>query len=419
MSRLSKVTHLTRTKEFVPINFLNPSIPENAKAIDIQILNTIRRYNSLSTFCESSYVINPEENPIKFLDKLYIFNEWLSREDFMSFYFRKTINDCFIPGHVKKGYNISSERVKFSFISGILVHKNSSQYNPEISAIMTLPEDVYSAFKGVEGFTVEDIASEIVIFASERFTKSYVTGLRKELKAYGGKPKSNVNVIPLEELYKMFTSEGLINDLGVKFYDSAFQLSVLEKLKERTPSIETELNLENVEIDEDPDDYEDGGDWETEDEDGYEEIYAIHNPQNLPLPPLEVVRDIQVVESIVRPSEPIRYRMSDGNWLFSSIVATPTNNDTIEEAYVIEAYQECLYPEHFGDWGWADSGYYVSIEQNIGPTNTETVSQPGQPDDNFVVYGGTDAINMFQRFMESIEISPDIIPYVQTNTTAD
>ena len=241
----------------------------------------------------------------------------------------------------------------------------------DIGAVITLPEEAYRSFKGVEGFTMQDIASEAVIFVSEQLSSFYVTKLRKVFKEYGGRPKANVNVIERSALYNMFFGANL-SELGMTLYDNEFQQSILEKIKSTTPEPETFQAGEDVSnIDRVLDlifDTNDDNDLESisdDDEDDVDTIdeSVIYNPNNAPLPPVEQVANVLVIRTVVRSHEPVRYLMNDGNWLYSS----GETRTVLEPEQAIEAYQECLYPNNFGSWGWVEAGYYVSITEHDGP----------------------------------------------------
>jgi len=382
MSTYNKIIHLTRTKEFVPLAFLNSHIDAEAKHIDVQHISKITYYNHPTG--EITHRSSVCHNAPEVLHKLYIFREdnWVSRDEFMKIFFEKSFYTAMSDSDVEiySGL-VVSERTSFSFIPGVLIIR---KYMSDIGAVITLPEEAYRSFKGVEGFTIQDIASEAVIFVSEQLSSFYVTKLRKVFKEYGGRPKANVNVIERSALYNMFFGANL-SELGMTLYDNEFQQSILEKIKSTTPEPETfqagedvsnidrvldlvfdtndDNDLESISLESiSDDDLESISDDDEDDVDTIDES-VIYNPNNAPLPSVEQVANVLVIRTVIRPHEPVRYLMNDGNWLYSS----GGTSTVLEPEQAIEAYQECLYPNNFGSWGWVEAGYYVSITEHDGP----------------------------------------------------
>ena len=415
MSTYNKIIHLTRTKEFVPLAFLNSHIDAEAKHIDVQHMSKFTHYTHPTG--EITHRSSVCHNAPEVLHKLYTLREdnWVPRDEFMKIFFEKSFYTAMDDSDVEiySGL-VVSERTSFSFIPGVLIIR---KYMSDIGAVITLPEEAYRSFKGVEWFTIQDIASEAVIFVSEQLSSFYVTKLRKVFKEYGGRPKANVNVIERSALYNMFFGANL-SELGMTLYDNEFQQSILEKIKSTTPEPETFQAGEDVSnIDRVLDlvfDTNDDNDLESISDDDLESISdddeddvdtidesVIYNPNNAPLPPVEQVANVLVIRTVVRSHEPVRYLMNDGNWLYSS----SGTGTVLEPEQAIEAYQECLYPNNFGSWGWVEAGYYVSItehdDSSSQPTSSGGILQQMEENTEYVTVTDLDFSATLEYFIDS------------------
>jgi hypothetical protein len=99
--------------------------------------------------------------------------------------------------------------------------------------------------------------------------------------------------------------------------------------------------------------------------------------------------------------------MDDGNWLYSS----GGTSTVLEPEQAIEAYQECLYPDDFGIWGWVEAGYYVSITEHDGSSSQSTsnnittprggIIQQMENNTTYVTNNGANFGTAFQVFIDS------------------
>ena len=144
MSTYNKIIHLTRTKEFVPLAFLNSHIDAEAKHIDVQHMSKITHFPHPTG--EVTHRSSVSHNAPEVLHKLYTLREdnWVPRDEFMKIFFEKSFYTTMSDSDVEiySGL-VVSERTSFSFIPGVLIFR---KYMSVIGAVITLPEEAYRSF---------------------------------------------------------------------------------------------------------------------------------------------------------------------------------------------------------------------------------------------------------------------------------